>query len=177
MYLPKRGLLCCLLDVLASPMHQLPAWLEIDCCTIRCSGDALLPRVLWHPNVCTCSVFGPLALLSRWLVDPRLVRLRPPFVMAACCLTLVCLSPRPFCPVQAEYEREAIDWSYIEFVDNQDVLDLIERKMGILDLLDETCRFPKVWLAGEYDAMPWRRRVIKKLYASERKLVQSVLIS
>jgi len=44
---------------------------------------------------------------------------------------------------QAEYEREAIDWSYIEFVDNQDVLDLIEGKLGIIDLLDETCRFPK----------------------------------
>lgn len=45
---------------------------------------------------------------------------------------------------QAEYEREAIDWSYIEFVDNQDVLDLIEKKLGVLDLLDEQCRFPKV---------------------------------
>ncbi|GAB4821968.1 hypothetical protein N2152v2_009014 [Parachlorella kessleri] len=44
---------------------------------------------------------------------------------------------------QAEYEREEIEWSYIEFVDNQDVLDLIEAPMGILDLLDETCRFPK----------------------------------
>jgi hypothetical protein len=44
--------------------------------------------------------------------------------------------------VQAEYEREQIDWSYIQFVDNQDVLDLIEGKMGILDLLDEQCRFP-----------------------------------
>eukprot|EP00803_Ostreobium_quekettii_P000595 evm.model.scf_649.4 EVM.evm.TU.scf_649.4 scf_649:26519-48447(+) len=42
---------------------------------------------------------------------------------------------------QAEYEKEKIDWSYIEFVDNQDVLDLIENKMGILDLLDETCKF------------------------------------
>ncbi|KXZ52496.1 MYO1A protein [Gonium pectorale] len=42
---------------------------------------------------------------------------------------------------QAEYEREQIDWSYIEFVDNQDVLDLIEGKMGVLDLLDEVCRF------------------------------------
>lgn len=49
------------------------------------------------------------------------------------------------CP-QAEYEREAIDWSYIEFVDNQDVLDLIEKKLGVLDLLDEQCRFPKVQL-------------------------------
>ena len=44
----------------------------------------------------------------------------------------------------AEYEKEKIDWSYIEFVDNQDVLDLIEKKYGILDLLDEQCRFPKV---------------------------------
>lgn len=43
---------------------------------------------------------------------------------------------------QAEYEREKIDWSYIKFVDNQDVLDLLEGKMGILDLLDEQCRFP-----------------------------------
>jgi myosin-5 len=45
---------------------------------------------------------------------------------------------------QAEYEREKIDWSYIEFVDNQDVLDLIEGRMGVLDLLDEQCRL--VWL-------------------------------
>lgn len=45
---------------------------------------------------------------------------------------------------QEEYEKEKIDWSYIEFVDNQDVLSLIEGKpMGILALLDEQCRFPK----------------------------------
>lgn len=28
---------------------------------------------------------------------------------------------------QEEYEKEEINWSYIEFVDNQDVLDLIEK--------------------------------------------------
>lgn len=28
---------------------------------------------------------------------------------------------------QEEYKREEIDWSYIEFVDNQDVIDLIEK--------------------------------------------------
>lgn len=28
----------------------------------------------------------------------------------------------------------------LQFVDNQDVLDLIEGKMGILDLVDEQCR-------------------------------------
>lgn len=45
---------------------------------------------------------------------------------------------------QEEYNREAINWSYIEFVDNQDVLDLIEKKpIGIIALLDEACMFPK----------------------------------
>jgi hypothetical protein len=47
---------------------------------------------------------------------------------------------------QAEYEREQIDWSYIKFVDNQDVLDLIERRLGIIDILDEQCKFPRVSL-------------------------------
>jgi myosin-5 len=28
---------------------------------------------------------------------------------------------------QEEYKKEEIDWSYIEFVDNQDILDLIEK--------------------------------------------------
>lgn len=28
---------------------------------------------------------------------------------------------------QEEYTREEIDWSYVEFVDNQDVLDLLEK--------------------------------------------------
>ncbi|KAG9133660.1 hypothetical protein Leryth_021836 [Lithospermum erythrorhizon] len=45
---------------------------------------------------------------------------------------------------QEDYTKEEIDWSYVEFVDNQDVLDLIERKPGgIIALLDEACMFPK----------------------------------
>ncbi|XP_071709398.1 myosin-6-like [Rutidosis leptorrhynchoides] len=45
---------------------------------------------------------------------------------------------------QEEYTKEEIDWSYIEFVDNQDILDLIEKKPGgILALLDEACMFPR----------------------------------
>ncbi|KAL8137294.1 hypothetical protein V2J09_003295 [Rumex salicifolius] len=45
---------------------------------------------------------------------------------------------------QDEYTKEQINWSYIEFVDNQDVLDLIEKKPGgIVALLDEACMFPK----------------------------------
>ncbi|KAF9588503.1 hypothetical protein IFM89_012053, partial [Coptis chinensis] len=39
---------------------------------------------------------------------------------------------------QDEYTKEEIDGCYIEFVDNQDVLDLIEKKpRGIIALLDE----------------------------------------
>ncbi|GAB2287440.1 hypothetical protein Dimus_021817 [Dionaea muscipula] len=45
---------------------------------------------------------------------------------------------------QEEYTKEEINWSYIEFVDNQDVLDLIEKKPGgVIALLDEACMFPK----------------------------------
>ncbi|KAJ4806937.1 Myosin-17 [Rhynchospora pubera] len=45
---------------------------------------------------------------------------------------------------QEEYNKEEIDWSYIEFSDNQDVLDLIEKKPGgVLALLDESCMLPR----------------------------------
>ncbi|XP_031498331.1 protein OPAQUE1 isoform X2 [Nymphaea colorata] len=45
---------------------------------------------------------------------------------------------------QEEYSNEKINWSYIEFIDNQDVLDLIEKKpIGIISLLNEACMFPK----------------------------------
>ncbi|CAK7356900.1 unnamed protein product [Dovyalis caffra] len=45
---------------------------------------------------------------------------------------------------QEEYTKEEINWSYIEFIDNQDMLDLIEKKPGgIIALLDEACMFPK----------------------------------
>eukprot|EP00258_Populus_trichocarpa_P035712 XP_024451731.1 myosin-9 isoform X5 [Populus trichocarpa] len=45
---------------------------------------------------------------------------------------------------QEEYAKEEINWNYVEFVDNQDVLDLIEKKPGgIIALLDEACMFPK----------------------------------
>ncbi|KAL9331871.1 hypothetical protein ACSQ67_001481 [Phaseolus vulgaris] len=58
---------------------------------------------------------------------------------------------------QEEYKKEEIDWSYIEFVDNQDILDLIEKVShltlqslawslkpgGIIALLDEACMFPR----------------------------------
>lgn len=45
---------------------------------------------------------------------------------------------------QIEYNKEKIEWSFIEFPDNQDCLDLIERKTtGIFAMLDDECRLPK----------------------------------
>jgi len=45
---------------------------------------------------------------------------------------------------QDEYEREGILWKFISFPDNQDVLDLIDRKhTGVLALLDEQCIVPR----------------------------------
>mmetsp|Transcript_27367 Transcript_27367/g.49711 ORF Transcript_27367/g.49711 Transcript_27367/m.49711 type:complete len:1885 (-) Transcript_27367:34-5688(-) len=42
---------------------------------------------------------------------------------------------------QEEYQREGIEWSFISFPDNQDILDLIEKKRtGILSILDEQCK-------------------------------------
>lgn len=38
---------------------------------------------------------------------------------------------------QEEYVREKINWTFIEFSDNQKCIELIEGKLGILSLLDE----------------------------------------
>ncbi|XP_049330371.1 unconventional myosin-Va isoform X2 [Astyanax mexicanus] len=44
---------------------------------------------------------------------------------------------------QEEYLKEQIPWTLIDFYDNQPCINLIEAKMGILDLLDEECMMPK----------------------------------
>ncbi|KAK7151589.1 hypothetical protein R3I94_008047 [Phoxinus phoxinus] len=44
---------------------------------------------------------------------------------------------------QEEYMREQIPWTLIDFYDNQPCINLIEAKMGVLDLLDEECKMPK----------------------------------
>lgn len=36
--------------------------------------------------------------------------------------------------------KEQIPWTLIDFYDNQPCINLIESKMGILDLLDEECK-------------------------------------
>lgn len=45
---------------------------------------------------------------------------------------------------QEEYNREGIPWSFIEYPENQDVLDLIDSKVsGILAILHDQCRTPR----------------------------------
>ncbi|KAK6169002.1 hypothetical protein SNE40_020136 [Patella caerulea] len=45
---------------------------------------------------------------------------------------------------QEEYKKEGIDWEFIDFgMDLQACVDLIEKPMGILSILEEECMFPK----------------------------------
>ena len=45
---------------------------------------------------------------------------------------------------QEEYNNEAINWHHIEFVDNQEALDLIAvRPLNLMALIDEESKFPK----------------------------------
>ncbi|XP_026992614.2 unconventional myosin-X isoform X2 [Tachysurus fulvidraco] len=44
---------------------------------------------------------------------------------------------------QLEYNREGIQWEAIDWMDNAECLDLIEKKLGLLALVNEESRFPK----------------------------------
>ncbi|XP_024403089.1 myosin-3 isoform X2 [Physcomitrium patens] len=45
---------------------------------------------------------------------------------------------------QEEYTSENIDWTRVDFEDNQECLDLIEKRpLGLISLLDEECMFPR----------------------------------
>ena len=54
----------------------------------------------------------------------------------------------PVATAQEEYAREGIDWSYVEFVDNQDCLDVLEGSpaapsLAVFPQIDEACRLPR----------------------------------
>uniref|UniRef100_A0A669C7U1 Myosin X, like 1 n=2 Tax=Oreochromis niloticus TaxID=8128 RepID=A0A669C7U1_ORENI len=44
---------------------------------------------------------------------------------------------------QLEYNREGVQWEAIDWMDNAECLDLIEKKLGLLALVNEESRFPK----------------------------------
>jgi myosin V len=64
---------------------------------------------------------------------------------------------------QSEYQREQISWSFIEFPDNQDCLDLIEHKQnGILAVLDDVCKL------GQASDEKFANRLYKLLVSNTR---------
>ncbi|XP_073327527.1 unconventional myosin-Va-like [Pagrus major] len=58
---------------------------------------------------------------------------------------------------QEEYMKEEIPWTLIDFYDNQPCINLIEAKLGVLDLLDEECKMPKgsddTWAQKMYNTL------------------------
>ncbi|KAG6466304.1 hypothetical protein ZIOFF_075914 [Zingiber officinale] len=67
---------------------------------------------------------------------------------------------------QEEYTKEEIDWSYIEFIDNQDILDLIEKKPGgIIALLDEAWSTHETFAEKLYQTFKNHQRFIKPKFS------------
>lgn len=63
--------------------------------------------------------------------------------------------------------KEQIPWTLIDFYDNQPCIDLIEAKLGILDLLDEECK------ASSYsqDSHSWAENILPDENISYRMLL------
>uniref|UniRef100_H3D867 Myosin VAb n=1 Tax=Tetraodon nigroviridis TaxID=99883 RepID=H3D867_TETNG len=76
---------------------------------------------------------------------------------------------------QEEYTKEGIPWTMIDFCDNQPVINLIEAKLGILDLLDEECRMPKgsddSWAQKMYNTLLKKHALFKKPKLSNRAFI------
>nr|XP_033775568.1 unconventional myosin-Vc isoform X3 [Geotrypetes seraphini] len=76
---------------------------------------------------------------------------------------------------QEEYMKEDIPWTLIDFYDNQPVIDLIEAKMGILELLDEECLLPQGtdenWLQKLYNNYIDKNPLFEKPRMSNRAFI------
>lgn len=67
---------------------------------------------------------------------------------------------------QEEYTREKVPWDSIPFVDNQECLDLIEKKpLCLLSMLDEECKFPSgsdaSWLTKLHQTLEKHKYYVK----------------
>ncbi|XP_027128874.1 unconventional myosin-Va-like [Larimichthys crocea] len=62
---------------------------------------------------------------------------------------------------QEEYMKEEIPWTLIDFYDNQPCINLIEAKLGVLDLLDEEGKMPK----GSDDTWAQKLYTLQKQHA------------
>lgn len=80
---------------------------------------------------------------------------------------------------QQLYVDEDIEWSFIEFADNQPCIDVIEKRLGVLDLLNEESRLPagsdQQWADKLYEnlAKPPTDKVFKKPRFGNNKFIIS----
>lgn len=58
---------------------------------------------------------------------------------------------------QEEYVREGIEWSKVDYFNNQPIVDLVEGKAGIIKLLDEAC------MVGQTTPMEWLQKLERTL--------------
>ncbi|XP_013869025.1 unconventional myosin-Va [Austrofundulus limnaeus] len=76
---------------------------------------------------------------------------------------------------QEEYMKEEIPWTLIDFCDNQPCINLIEAKLGILDLLDEECKMPKgcddTWAQKLYNTLQKQNAHFDKPRLSNRAFI------
>lgn len=80
---------------------------------------------------------------------------------------------------QEEYIKEEIEWSFIDFADNQPCINLIESRLGVLALLDEESRLPagndESWVEKMYQNLDKEptNKVFKKPRFGRTKFVVS----
>lgn len=80
---------------------------------------------------------------------------------------------------QEEYVKEEIEWSFIDFADNQPCINLIESRLGILSLLDEESRLPagndQSWIEKMYQTLDKEptKQVFKKPRFGQTKFIVS----
>uniref|UniRef100_A0A6Q2ZAW1 Myosin VAb n=1 Tax=Esox lucius TaxID=8010 RepID=A0A6Q2ZAW1_ESOLU len=76
---------------------------------------------------------------------------------------------------QEEYMKEDIPWTLIDFYDNQPCINLIEAKMGVLDLLDEECKMPKgsddTWAQKLYNTFLKKSEIFDKPRMSNKAFI------